>query len=293
MNIIDGRLIAQKIYKQLQNEITSINFKPKLGIILASNDEASRMYVKKMKIKKALALGIDTELKVFTEDVIIDDVLKEIQFFNKDKSINGILVQVPFYSHLEKERNTILNAINPTKDADGLSALNLGLTSQLTNEGLPPATVDAIIECIKYTINQQEVREEIFNEFLTSKQILIINNTTLIGKPLALILSTYNATVTISNKFTKNLKELCLSADIIISATNQTNIIDYSMIKKNAILIDVTSNKVGEKVIGDIVLSDKLIEKTGWLTPVPGGVGPVTIACLMRNVIRLGKLQQL
>lgn len=288
MNIIDGKKIAETIYENIKSDLSKINFRPKLGIILASDDEASKLYVEKMKIKKAESLGIDTELKSFDSTATIEQVIEAIEQFNKDKNINGILVQVPFYQHLEQYRYKILNAVDPIKDVDGLTALNLGLSSQLDETAVYPATVDAIIECIKFVSDESQTN---LSDFLKGKNILVINNTVLIGKPLAMILSSYEATVVVANKFTKNLSELCKNADILISATNKTNLIDSSLIKDNAIVIDVTSNKVENKVIGDIIVSDTLLEKNIWLTPVPGGVGPLTIASLMKNVVRLAILQ--
>lgn len=279
MQLINGTAIAEIIYDQLKSDIATLKAPPKLTIILASEDEASKTYTR-MKTAKAVDLGIGVELVTFKQGVKPEEIVLKLKELNEKQEVNGILVQLPLFKELKEFQHPILNTINPLKDPDGLTAVNLGLITQSFMNGIIPATVDAILECIKFAkIN------------VTGKEILIINNTDLIGKPLAGILATLNATVTIVNKFTHNLGDYTQSADVIISATGQTDLINASMIKEHALLIDVTSKNVDGKVKGDFVRNDELDAKADFITPVPGGIGPLTIACLLRNLVKLSKLQ--
>ena len=232
-------------------------------------------------MKKAVELGIQTQLFAFEDTVKPDEILNKIAILNKDDSVNGILVQLPLYQRLSPFKYRILNSVNPIKDADGLSAINFGLFSQDIMNGILPATVDACLEVIK----------ESFNGNFEETNVVIINNSNLIGKPLATILSTLNCTVTIANKFTKQLEQTISNSDIIISATGQGELFDYSIVKENALVIDVTSINKNNKVVGDFKKADESIQKNISYTPVPGGIGPLTIACLFRNLINLAKLQ--
>ncbi len=280
MEIIDGKKISEEIYTKIKTALKQAEIKPKLAVIIASDDEASKMYVR-MKMKKCEETGILTELSTFKENSTSQDILQKIAKLNEDSTVNGILVQLPLYPNLEEHKYRILNSISPLKDPDGLSAINYGLISQSMMNGIIPATVDAILECIKFTGVE-----------LQSKNVLIINNSDLVGKPLASIIASLNATVTIANKFSEDLKDLTKNADLIVAATGQTKLIKAEDIKKGAILIDVTSLKTDEGVIGDFVVDDELREKASFLTPVPGGVGPLTIACLLRNLVNLAILQR-
>jgi methylenetetrahydrofolate dehydrogenase (NADP+) / methenyltetrahydrofolate cyclohydrolase len=282
MQLIDGKLIAEEICKDISSKLKTLDRKPKLSIILASNDSASLMY-DQMKIKRATELGIDAELIRFDEGCDSDLVIAKIAELNSDSNVDGIMVQLPLFSHLVKDQTTILNSIDSRKDIDGLTSETLGKVMQGTDT-IYPATVDAILECIKFAVSNRL-------NALEGQNVVIINNSTLIGKPLASLLSGYMATITIANEYTTNLKELCLKSEMIITATGQTDLIDESFIKENAIIIDVTSVKVDDKIKGDVIVSEGLKAKVGFLTPVPGGVGPLTVACLLRNLLRIKELK--
>jgi methylenetetrahydrofolate dehydrogenase (NADP+)/methenyltetrahydrofolate cyclohydrolase len=288
MNLIDGRKIAEKILTETKNIVTNNKLTPVLAIILATDDVSSHTYVK-LKAKRAEEIGVETNILKFESNISKEQLLAKIHELNNDSNIHGILIQLPLFGHLLNDTSEIVNSVNPLKDVDGLTAIQQGYSSQLLKEAIFPATVDAILECLNYTLPESNKidwrRCDVESNFLNGKKVLIINNSILIGKPLSLILSSCNATVTIANKFTPDLKEIAKDSDILITATGQTNIIDSTMIKKDSILIDVTSEKRGDLILGDIVQSAKLEEKASWLTPVPGGVGPVTIACLLRNVV--------
>ncbi len=279
MQLIDGKIISQKIYEEIRNGRKFAT--TALAIVLASNDEASKTYVR-LKMKRAEELGIKTILKSFEENTTKEQLKSTIEELNNDAEITGVLIQLPFFPHLYKDEAEIVNTLRADKDADGLTAVNLGKSSSLLPDAILPATVDAILECLKYT---DDYRNGFGN--LAGKNVLIINNSVLIGKPLALILSGYDATVTIANKFTHELDEFIRKADIIVSATGQTQIIDHALVKEGVTLIDVTSEKREDKILGDFIVSPEFENKVKWFTPVPGGVGPVTIACLLRNLIKL------
>jgi methylenetetrahydrofolate dehydrogenase (NADP+)/methenyltetrahydrofolate cyclohydrolase len=289
MKYIDGTKISQIILEGLESQISSLNLKPRLAIVLASKDEASKVYTS-MKTKKAESIGIETELFSFDIDNpnLKEEVINKLQQLNEDKNINGILLQLPLADSIREFEDEIVNTIDSTKDVDGLTAVNQGKLLQ----GLKtfrPATVDAVIECIKYTCpNREEDLEgnsSYLDTFLQGKNIVIINNSNLIGKPLSVLLESYNATVSVLNKYSKNIINFTQQADILITATGATGIIDHSMVKNNCTIIDVTSIKKDEQILGDVTISKELEEKIDWITPVPGGVGPLTIACLLRNLV--------
>jgi methylenetetrahydrofolate dehydrogenase (NADP+)/methenyltetrahydrofolate cyclohydrolase len=282
MQYLDCKKISENIYSDLKERLGSLSFRPTLAVILASDDEPSRTYVN-LKRQKAMELGIETQLFKF-ENITSntkDEIIECIRKLNSDRKIDGVLIQLPLDEKLTQFKSEIIDTLDPSKDVDGLTSISLG--SLVTNrECFLSATADAVLESIKAT-NRENLD---FNEFISSKNIVIINNSTLIGKPLFEILSTYNATVTVLNKYTKDLKQFTSNADILITATGQTKLIDYTMVKNNCTIIDVTSVKKNGKVIGDVIISKELEDKINWITPVPGGIGPLTITCLLRNLVR-------
>lgn len=284
MQIIDGKQIAAGIYAELKTEIAAMEIKPKLGVIQASADPAAATYIN-LKSRRAAEVGIEVELAEFPETVTSGQIISTITKFNQDPSITGTLVQLPLYPHLHSSQSEILNAINPQKDADGLTAVTLGKVMQ-GNTILLPATVAAVLECIQFT------NVDHTPDFLQGKQVVVINHSALIGKPLAAALLRQHATVTVLHKYTVGMLPHLKSADIIVSATGVTNLISADMIKQGTTLIDVTSIKVEDETFGDVIVSSDLESSAAWLTPVPGGVGPVTIACLLRNLVNLSKSQQ-
>ena len=287
---IPGKQIAEKINNETRVKVDSLLVKPKLAIILASHDESSEIYVK-LKTKIANQLGIQVELHKYNESITKTELVDNIQNLNSDETVTGILLQLPLYPHLSESTREIVNSIAKQKDVDGLTAAQQGDVNQLIPGSFPTAAVEATIESLNYCFEEDLSWENISKnpEKLKSLQgldVLIVNNTNLVGKPLSQILSSLGATVTIANIFTKNLKEMSRKSDIVISATNQTNLFDYNDIKENSILIDITSVSVDGKIVGDFVRSEELLEKCKFMTPVPGGIGPMTIACLLRNLAK-------
>lgn len=280
MQKIDCKKIVSSIEDEIKVNSKMFDSPLVLAIIDATNDQASKKYIS-LKISKALELGIKTQLTQISGTSTIEEVLAKIELLNRDKSVNGIMVQLPLYPDLSPYKHRILNSVNPIKDVDGLSAINFGLYSQDVMNGILPATVDACLEIIKTE----------FTGNLEESNILIINNSDLIGKPLANVLSTLNATVTVANKYTLNLKDLISNADIVVSATGQGELFSGNDVKEGSIIIDVTSIVKDGKVIGDFI-PDSNSQKEFKYTPVPGGIGPLTVACLFRNLINLARLQK-
>jgi len=288
--LIDGKVISKKILDDAKARIKNENLKPKLAILLASFDPSSKIYVD-LKKKRAEEISIEVEVFEAHESVELDEVLSLIDQWNKNNEVSGILVQLPLFNHLQSSTQKILSKVDLEKDVDGLNPAMQGLVSNLISKSFPTAAVEACLESLNWCFGEDLSFSNITGqkpdslESLKSQDVLIVNNSNLIGKPLGMILSSLGATVTIGNHNTKNLFELSKKADIIVSATNQTNLFSASNIKKDSILIDVTSVRKEDKVLGDFIYDDTLIEKCKFYTPVPGGIGPITVSCLLRNVV--------
>jgi methylenetetrahydrofolate dehydrogenase (NADP+)/methenyltetrahydrofolate cyclohydrolase len=218
---------------------------------------------------------------------MLSEVEHAIDTFNKSSKVTGFILQLPLDNKIKSESNRLINLINPIKDVDGLTSINLGKVSHLDKSGFIPATVEGILECINYTLKDRvDWFDNPKNNELSGKTIVIINNSNLIGKPLANILTNQNSSVSILNEYSKDIKTFTQNADIVISATGQGLLFDHTYFKDGVTLIDVTSKKVDNKIVGDFIISKELEEKASWVTPVPGGVGPLTVAFLMKNLVR-------
>ena len=277
--IIDGRLIAQNIKSDLKKEIENLKLKginPGLAVILVGEDNASKIYVKNKK-RCCDELGIFSEEFYFPEDTSEKEIIDLIEKLNQDKKINGILVQLPLPSHINQKN--ITESILPEKDVDAFHSSTIG--NLLTNHTkLLPCTPAGIIEIFH--------RENIS---LVGKHCVIIGRSNIVGKPLAFMLINEDATVTICHSKTKNLSEICKNADIIICAVGKEKFLNKNMIKKGAVIIDVGINRdENGKICGDVDFDD-VKNIASAITPVPGGVGPITIAMLMKNTITATKIQ--
>lgn len=277
--IIDGRLIAQNIKSDLKKEIENLKLKginPGLAVILVGEDSASKIYVKNKK-RCCDELGIFSEEFYFPEDTSEKEIINLIEKLNQDKKINGILVQLPLPSHINQKN--ITESILPEKDVDAFHSSTIG--NLLTNHTkLLPCTPAGIIEIFH--------RENIS---LVGKHCVIIGRSNIVGKPLAFMLINEDATVTICHSKTKNLSEICKNADIIICAVGKAKFLNRNMIKKGAVIIDVGINRdENGKICGDVDFDD-VKNIASAITPVPGGVGPMTIAMLMKNTITATKIQ--
>lgn len=277
--IIDGRLIAQNIKSDLKKEIENLKLKginPGLAVILVGEDNASKIYVKNKK-RCCDELGIFSEEFYFPEDTSEKEIINLIEKLNQDKKINGILVQLPLPSHINQKN--ITESILPEKDVDAFHSSTIG--NLLTNHTkLLPCTPAGIIEIFH--------RENIS---LVGKHCVIIGRSNIVGKPLAFMLINEDATVTICHSKTKNLSEICKNADIIVCAVGKAKFLNRNMIKKGAVIIDVGINRdENGKICGDVDFDD-VKNIASAITPVPGGVGPMTIAMLMKNTITATKIQ--
>ncbi len=279
--IIDGKKEAEIIRKEVQDEIlnlkSKINKTPSLSVILIGDYAPSQIYVKN-KEKSAKEVGINSEVVRYPKNVSEKEILKKIDDLNKDKNISGILVQLPLPDQISKEK--IINAIHPSKDVDGFNPVNVGNLSSGYKSIVPCTPLGCLLLLKK--IEPQ----------LSGKHAVIIGRSNLNGKPMAQLLLKENCTVTIVHSKTKNLKDECLKADILVAAVGVPHLIKKDWVKNNVIVIDVGINKVGEKIVGDVKF-DEVKDKTKAITPVPGGVGPMTIACLLKNTLECFKAHQI
>ena len=274
--IIDGKTIAENITKKLKDKILTLKEPPNLAVIQVGNNTASNIYVN-LKKKKAEELGIKSTIIKLDESVSEDEVITKIQELNKNKEVHAILVQLPLPKHINT--NKIIKSISPQKDADGFTTQNSG---DLLNGTIPtvyPCTPKGILRLIKE-----------YNIEISGKHAVIVGRSNIVGKPIAIMLLNENATVTICHSKTKNLKEFTKQADILISAVGR-KMIFKDMVKQNAVIIDVGIFKdENGKTTGDVDF-ENVKELTSYITPVPKGVGPMTIAMLMENTIELYEQQ--
>ena len=274
--IIDGKKISENLISEIKKEVLKVKKKgnpPGLTVILIGEYPASQIYVKN-KEKKAREAGINSEVIRYPKDISEKEVLEKINQLNNNSKVSGILVQLPLPSHINKER--IINSILPSKDVDGFHPINVGNLSS-GGESIVPCTPLGCLLLIKSV-----------EKNLTGKHAVILGRSNLNGKPMAQLLLKENCTVTILHSKTSDLKTECKRADILVAAVGVKEIVKGDWIKKNAIVIDVGINKVDGKIVGDVDFeSSKNIAKA--ITPVPGGVGPMTIACLLKNTVECYK----
>ena len=275
--IIDGKKEAAILRDKIKKEIDSLKFKnnkvPGLTVILIGDFAPSQIYVKN-KEKNAKEVGINSEVIRYPKDITEQEVLKKIKELNNSDDVSGILVQLPLPNQIDKEK--IINAIDPKKDVDGFHPTNVGNLSSGYKATVPCTPLGCLLLIKKIEPN------------LLGKHAIIIGRSNLNGKPMAQLLLKENCTVTIVHSRTKNLKAECLRADILVAAVGVANLVKGDWVKKNSIVIDVGINKVGDKIVGDVEIeSVKDIAKA--ITPVPGGVGPMTIACLLKNTLQCFK----
>ena len=275
--IIDGKKEAQLLRDEIKKEIESLKLKnkkvPGLTVILIGDFAPSQIYVKN-KEKNAKEVGINSDVIRYAKDVSEQEVLKKIKELNNNEAVSGILVQLPLPPQINKEK--IINAINPLKDVDGFHPINVGNLSSGYNATVPCTPLGCLLLIKKIEPN------------LSGKHAIIIGRSNLNGKPMAQLLLKENCTVTIVHSKTKDLKTECLKADILVAAVGVPNLVKSDWVKKDSIVIDVGINKVGDKIVGDVEF-ETVKEKAKAITPVPGGVGPMTIACLLKNTLECFK----
>ena len=276
--LIDGKAVAKTIREELRKETDSLKMNgiiPRLAVILVGDDAASKIYVKN-KSKACEDVGIEYEEVILDADTSMNEILRVIDELNERQDINGILLQSPIPKGLDIQSE--FERINYKKDVDGFNPLNVGklMIGQ-----------DTFISCTPYGILKLL---EYYNIPIEGKHAVIIGRSNIVGKPLAQCLLKENATVTICHSKTANLPEITQKADILISAVGKINLVTEDMVKQDAVVIDVGMNRDSNgKLKGDVDF-DNVKEKTSYITPVPGGVGPMTIAMLMNNVIKAAKM---
>ncbi len=278
--IIEGKALAKKINAQTQELVAQLkekqNLIPGIAVVIAGDDAASLIYTRN-KHNKAIKLGINSILKKFPADVSQDKLLAEIEKLNNDDTIDAILVQQPLPPQLDPE--VITNAILPAKDVDGLNPLNLGKLFANQHGNYPVA-------CTPRGIMRMLAE---YNIDLQGKNAVIVGRSILVGKPLLALLNNANATVTMAGRNTRDLSALTKTADILIVATGVPNLIKATDVKSGAVVIDVGINRLSDgKLTGDVDFA-AVKEKAQAITPVPGGVGPMTIATLMEQTVDLAQ----
>jgi methylenetetrahydrofolate dehydrogenase (NADP+)/methenyltetrahydrofolate cyclohydrolase len=283
MKIIDGKNIAEEILFRVKEEIDKEKIRPVLKIFNIGSNPASLIYIKKKK-DRGFQAGIKVEIEQFEENAGISAIKKAVSGAGREEKIHGIIIQLPI---IGMDMSEIFQEIAHQKDVDGLNPLSLGLLWQNDEQAIIPATPNAIIKVLEF-ISREEKCENL-KSFLSGKNILIINRSIIIGKPLAAILINNDATVTIAHSKTKDIGLLIAASDIVISATGQAGFINNYVFKKEIILIDAGFNFIGGKSVGDIIITPEIEKFCTYLSPVPNGVGPIGVACLLENTLLCAK----
>ena len=280
MTLIDGKQIAADLRKELKKEILNLKSKynkiPGLTVILIGDMVPSQIYVR-MKEKAANEVGLKSDVIKYPSKVDEITILDKIKKLNKDDSVSGILVQLPLPKHINKQK--IIEAILPSKDVDGFHPMNVGNLSSGYDSLIPCTPLGCYLLIKKIETN------------LDGKKAIIIGRSNLNGKPMAQLLLRENCTVTIAHSKTKNLKEECLKGDIVVAAVGIPELVKGDWIKKDSIVIDVGINKTDKGIVGDVAFHE-VSKVAKALTPVPGGVGPMTIVCLLKNTVECFKRSQ-
>ena len=275
--IIDGKKESALLREEIKKEISLIKEKtnkiPGLSVILIGDFSPSQIYVKN-KEKNSKEVGINSEVIKYPKEVTEQEVLVKIEELNNNENVSGILVQLPLPKQINKEK--IINAIIPSKDVDGFHPINVGNLASGYKAIVPCTPLGCLLLIKKIEKN------------LLGKHAVILGRSNLNGKPMAQLLLKENCTVTIVHSKTKNLKEECQKADILVAAVGVANLVKGDWVKKDSIVIDVGINKVEGKIVGDVNF-DEVKDKVKAITPVPGGVGPMTIACLLKNTLECFK----
>jgi len=280
MILIDGKKIAAELREELRKEVVELKAKhskiPGLTVILIGDMAPSQIYVR-MKEKAANEVGLKSEVVRYPGTVEEKIVLDKIEELNKDESISGILVQLPLPKHIDKQK--VIETILPGKDVDGFHPMNVGNLSSGYESSVPCTPLGCYLMIKKIEPN------------LSGKKAVMIGRSNLNGKPMTQLLLKENCTVTITHSKTKDLKAECLEADIIVAAVGIPELVKADWVKKDAIVIDVGINKTEKGIVGDVAF-EEVSKVARALTPVPGGVGPMTIACLLKNTIECFKRSQ-
>lgn len=276
--IIDGKMLAEKLREEIKNEVAKMKRRPGVAVIIIGDDPASQMYVRNKK-RDCLNVGILSREFVYPRSITEEELLYRINKLNNDEDIDGILIQLPIPDHIDESR--VIRAIDPSKDVDCFHPYNVG-EMLLGEPGLWPCTPSGIMQILKeYKIP------------VKGRNCVVVGRSNIVGKPMGLMMLREDATVTFCHSKTENLAATTRKADILISAVGQLNLITGDMIKEGAVVIDVAMNRdpLTKKFSGDVVF-DEAVEKASYITPVPGGVGPMTRAVLLQNILYAAKEHQ-
>lgn len=276
MNLIDGKAIAQKMREELKEEIEKNNLKPGLAIIKVGDDPASEIYVRN-KRKACENIGIKSEVYEFKEDVSESDLIACLNKLNNDDTIHGVMIQSPLPKKFDEDK--LMNLIIPEKDVDGFGNMSLGKLAS-NDETFISATPYGIIKMLEHE-----------NIPIKGQNVVIVGRSKIVGRPLALALLNRDATVTITHSKTKNLRDFTTKADILIVAIGKKEFIKEEDINEGAVVIDVGINRENDKIYGDVDFAGAS-KKASYITPVPGGVGPMTITMLLSNAVKSAKLRK-
>jgi methylenetetrahydrofolate dehydrogenase (NADP+)/methenyltetrahydrofolate cyclohydrolase len=272
--LLDGKALAAEVKARLKQEVAALPVKPGLAVVLVGNDPASEIYVNS-KGKACTEVGMHSEKVVLPESTTEAELLTEIDRLNRAPEIHGILIQLPVPGHIHEDK--VLKAVHPDKDVDGFHPVNMGLFFGNRHADFPdlliPCTPKGIMHLIRST-----------GEEIKGKRAVVIGRSNLVGKPAALLLTYANATVTLCHRNTVDLAAHCRAADILVAAVGKANLVTADMVKPGAIVIDVGVSRVDGKIVGDVDF-EAVRDVAGWITPMPGGTGPMTIACLLENTL--------
>lgn len=279
MAILDGRMVSKEILLKLSSDVSRMhldNIYPKLAVILVGKEEASLSYIRQ-KQKACVVTGIEWEQFDYEEDVTTDELIEKIEELNENDKIHGILVQLPVPKHIFTPN--VIRAISPSKDVDGFTAYNLGKMLLSTDfEDLAPCTPLGVIRMLEY-----------YDIKIEGKEAVVVGHSNIVGKPLSIMLLNRNATVTTCHVYTADLAEHTRRADILCVAVGRAGLITEDMVKEGAVVVDIGVNRMENgKLCGDADF-EKIVKKASYITPVPGGAGPMTVACLMENTVRAAK----
>lgn len=280
MQIIDGKKVSAQVKQEVKNETELLkkeySITPGLAVVIVGDDPASRVYVNNKK-KACELVGFHSEEYALSAETTQEELLSLVKELNEKKDINGILVQLPLPKHLDDK--AVIEAINPLKDVDAFHAVNVGKI-MLGEYDFLPCTPAGVMEMLHY-----------YNIEVSGKNCVVIGRSNIVGKPMAMLLLHENGTVTICHSRTKNLAEICSKADILVAAVGRPKFVTADMLKEGAVVIDVGMDRDGNgKLCGDVDF-ENVKDKCSYITPVPGGVGPMTIATLMKNTVKAAKIQ--
>jgi len=275
MTIIDGKALSDKILKEIENEHSELQAKvgrkAGLAVIIVGENPASQIYVRN-KIRACERVGFHSETIRLDEHITEENLLLEIEKLNNDNNIDGILVQLPIPKHINELK--VINAISAEKDVDGFHTTNIGKMMIGDETGFLPCTPAGVIQMF-----------EEYNIDLEGKDVLVIGQSNIVGKPMTLLLIKKRSTVQVCNSKTKNLPEKLQKADVVVAAAGSPKLVKGSDVKEGVVVIDIGINRVNGKICGDVDF-EEVSQKASYITPVPGGVGPMTIAMLIKNTFK-------